>query len=31
MDPELFFFFHNSLPVNKKCPLAAAGSLKDNG
>jgi hypothetical protein len=31
IDPELFFFFHNGLPANERCPLADAGSLEDNG
>jgi len=30
IDPELFFFFHNALPVNERSPLADAGSLDDN-
>jgi len=30
MDLELFFFFHNGVPANKRCLLADAGSLKDN-
>jgi len=31
IDPELFFFFHNGLLANERCPLADAGSLEDNG
>jgi len=31
MDPELFFFFHNRLPANERCPLADASILEDNG
>jgi len=30
MDLELFFFFHNGLPANERCPLADASSLEDN-
>jgi len=30
IDPEMFFFFHNGLPANERCPLADAGSLEDN-
>ena len=30
MDLELFFFFHNGLPANKRYPLADASSLEDN-
>jgi len=30
IDPELFFFLHNGLPANERCPLAEAGSLGDN-
>ena len=30
IDSELFFFFHNGLPANRRYPLADAGSLEDN-
>ena len=30
IDSELFFFFHNGLPANERCPVADACSLENN-